>query len=71
MILSMTPCNLEILSVVKDTSINTLQPCWKAPHQELLTNLYAIKLQEIDSRIYVTHLKKHQPLTEPAHHLVT
>ena len=44
-----SPCNLEILSIRKDSSRRTLQPHWRSPYQVLLANLCPVRLQEIDS----------------------
>ena len=68
--LSITPCNLEISSIGKDTSRKTLQSLWKGPYQVLLTNPCVTKLQGVDSWIHVSRLKKTPSLTGPAHHLV-
>lgn len=54
----------NILSHVESSSLGkTLpemfpSPSWKIPYQVLLINLCAAKLQETDSSIHVTHLKK-------------
>ena len=59
--LSIMPCRLEILSVGKDTSGKTLQPCWKGPYQVPLTIPCATKLQGADSWIHVTCKESTKP----------
>ena len=49
-ILSIMPCDLDILFIGKDY----LQSCWKSFWEVLLTNTCATELQGIDSWIHMT-----------------
>lgn len=48
------------MSVGKDTNSDLLQLHWKGSYQVLLINPCAAKLQDIDSWIQLSHLKKAQ-----------